>query len=95
MKSITLARAIKLLNDCSAVIVDDGAVTFPCINEDSIEINWDDSDGHVFENTFSNDSDLTVAEIDENGRLVLRDYVDTDGKDTGISMKLLYWKPLK
>ena len=59
IKFITLAQAIKLLENCSAVIVDN-IVTYPEINENDIFLNWDDGTHEFSANFPENKNKLQV-----------------------------------
>jgi hypothetical protein len=68
LKPITFAKACKIVQKSLACIVDGGALTYPCVNEDCdgnyvIETNWHTEDGLM---------EFSFGQADEY-------YIDSDG----------------
>ena len=65
MKTLTLKEAIHILEQCSAIIIDDDIVTYPCVHADEsmfLEISWDDghnSYGVTFHD--ADNQDITIS----------------------------------
>jgi hypothetical protein len=89
MKTITLAQAIEILADCSAVIVDDSTVTYPNVfeadnNEDGIFLEVETRATEQF-----CESDNETASVDDKGRIIL---VNTFNENTAFMP--LYARPV-
>jgi hypothetical protein len=74
MKSIPFSRACKIINDATACIIDNDALSYPCVNEDfdgndRIEINYHTENGFV-ENIFTEKGKYS---INKNGQLIIKE----------------------
>lgn len=95
MKTITLKEAHQILEDCSAVIVDNNVLTYPSVSDleddefnDFLYLSWIDDEGYEYEARFYEGENQTVKVFGSSMILI-------DNEDQKVQISILEPKSLE
>lgn len=88
MKTITLKEAYSILEEASAVIIDDNALTYPSISEieenddnEFFYLSWEDEDGYIYDLVFR-EKDNKSIQISGSSMFL----IDSEGEENQITI---------